>query len=109
MLIQISLLETGICLLDPLHEQGCVGLLSLMNEIISDMILEQLERKRGSIEAEEGRSASYLSVEDVHIIHHVLFGITLHKSHCATSGEGWFCIFHDILSGDQDPTGLSSS
>lgn len=109
MLVQISLLEACICLLNPLHKQSRISLLPPMNEFVSNMALEQFEGKGGPIEAKEGRSACYFSVEDVYIIHHVLFGVALHESHCSSSGESWLCIFDYVLSGDQDTTSFSSS
>jgi hypothetical protein len=98
-LVQIPFLEAGIRLLDPLHEQGSICLLPFVDELVSNMILEQFEGKGGPIEAEEGGSACDLSVEDVHIVHHVSFGVAFHESHSAASREGWLCILDDTLSG----------
>lgn len=44
-----------------------------MDEVVSDVVFQKLKGKGSAIEAEERRGACDLSVEDVDIVHDILF------------------------------------
>jgi hypothetical protein len=108
-LVQFAFFKVGVSFMDFFHKESGVKLLALMDEAITDLVFEQLEGESSSIEAKERRCACNFSIEDIHIVHHILLRIALHKGNCSTSWEGRLGVLYDILSRNQYATGLCSS
>lgn len=80
-----------------------------MDEVISDIVFKQLERKGCSVESEKRRRACNFPIENIDIIHNVFFRITFHECHCSTSWKSWLRILNDALSSYQNSTSFSTT
>jgi hypothetical protein len=80
-----------------------------VDEAISDVVFEQLERKGCSVESEKRRCSRNFPVENIDIVHHVFFRIAFHECHCAAPWKSWLRIRNDALSSDQNSTSFSAA